>query len=210
MFAGVVILLLLALCLGVILLWMGRRGTVVGNAPTCAACGFDLTGVDYEHKLCAECGVVLDGEASLRRGRSEPNRRLIMLGATISVLAILPLISFLNLAASGGSWATLAPTRTLVWGIRETNEAAFITELDARRLAGSLTAQEERDAIDAILARQADRSAPWNPALGSFFEQSRVATAPDWHRYHAASYRVELAQPPGQEVEDQSAGGKSE
>ena len=39
MFAGVFILLLLALAAGLVLLWKGRCGTIVGNAPTCVACG---------------------------------------------------------------------------------------------------------------------------------------------------------------------------
>ncbi|MFT5423611.1 MAG: hypothetical protein ACI89L_001392 [Phycisphaerales bacterium] len=81
-------LLITITTLGFILLALGLRGRIVGDAPHCRACKFDLTGLDLSpaEAVCPECASRLAEPKAVRIGLRVRPRWLLITGLMIALL----------------------------------------------------------------------------------------------------------------------------
>lgn len=100
---------------GGVLLSAGLRGRIVGDAPHCAACGFDLTGVPGRvdgHRpksRCPECGQAITSPDQVRTGRRVRRRWMIAAGSAMLVLWPLSIAAVQIPAVSGFRWIEHKP-----------------------------------------------------------------------------------------------------
>lgn len=79
---------LLLLIAGVILTRRGLRGRLVGDRPSCRACGYDLTGRPDGVDLCSECGHDLTIPTAIQVGDRKRRPRLLASGLTCLIVSI--------------------------------------------------------------------------------------------------------------------------
>ncbi|MEO0586024.1 MAG: hypothetical protein AAF078_00130 [Planctomycetota bacterium] len=151
---------------------LGWRGRLVGSAPHCRGCGFNLTGIVVDgmasDATCPECGRGLASRHAVRIG--ERRRRWGVAG--VSGLVLLLVMGTVGLrVAAASSYATVvafAPTPVLMWVYQ--GDATARDELVKRIDAGSMS----RAATDAIvshaLAMQANAAVPWEQGWGEAIE----------------------------------------
>src|SRR3954466_10734287 len=102
----------IALLVGLWLLWRGWRGRRVGDAPSCAACGYSLVGRSSDR--CPECGADVSRPGSVVYGQRVSRRGAILAGALIAVVAGLFLIGQGSDRLGHFDWYTLRPTGYLL------------------------------------------------------------------------------------------------
>lgn len=98
--ATTVVALAMLFAVAIIMLLAGLRGRKLDEHPVCRGCGFYLVGMYPGGERCPECGKALD-ERSVRIGRRERRRALMIGGAILATAMLLPLIGLGAASASG-------------------------------------------------------------------------------------------------------------
>lgn len=159
---------------GVVLIALGWRGKRVSDAPHCANCRFDLSGLPkpIHNYQCPECGEGLGGPARVIHGRREKRWPMFLLGASC-VLIPLSLVVGVFLSARS-TLITKLPTRVVIWqtyaGV-ESTEAA-LDELIRRSATSQLRPTEFDALVDRAIARQAETSRVWFEQWGDIIEKA--------------------------------------
>ncbi len=132
----------------------GWCGTRVGDAPHCAACRFELTGLPMDTPKCPECGVVLGAPAAVAIGRHERHWRRFGIG--VGGLAIIGAIVIMGAQGAISTQRVIGvlSTPTLIeWGIERPRSpiARDAREVLEGRLAkGALTDAQQMEMWRAI------------------------------------------------------------
>lgn len=134
--------------LGLVLLALGLCGRVVGDAPHCGSCKFDLSGLDLSwrddpftetsgHPICPECALELFKPGAIQTGQRVMHRRVAIAGASILAILAGPILFWL-VASTTISPANL-PTIALEFGVKQSgsHQFEFFDELHNRRIAGT-------------------------------------------------------------------------
>lgn len=64
----------------------GFRAKQIDNHPICRRCGYDLFGLGKDHRLCPECGAVLQLARAIRIGHRTRHKPLMLIAACIAAL----------------------------------------------------------------------------------------------------------------------------
>jgi hypothetical protein len=201
---------LIMVAIGVPLLWIGIRGRRIDTCPLCRWCGFDLTGIYPDAKLCTECGAGLyakRGPKPVRLGRRKRRWPSVFVGALLTLAGS----AQLGLFVTGGlrTMNLLPLTPSWIVQSRALNPDAAIAdpalaELSSRFAAGSLSTGRIRILADRALDVQADRTRPWygssptNPGWADLFEaalKSRALSPAQLQRFASGAQFVELVVP---------------
>jgi len=109
-------------------------------------------------------------------------------GLTVA-FGFVALLAGLWLSPLGWRLNPLKPLRVLQWEVASKNpglRTAAARELVDRILAGRVNHTQLASTLTAILAEQADRSSPWDPAKGDVVEAAQthaLLTPPEWEAY---------------------------
>lgn len=163
--------------LGVFLVFVGWRGRRVNDHPTCRQCGFDLVGVLPAASMCPECGSGVRQARFVRIGQRTRVWTLIVVGAPLAILPMVPLAVTIFAAATQTEVAGYKPLGLLLWEISTLERRGVIEagrELHQRQMAGGLTGAEYDLLVETILSIQRDEVRPWTPELATILTQARM------------------------------------
>jgi hypothetical protein len=166
---GGLCVVLMVSVVGIVWAWIGRR---VDDHPLCRGCGFDLTGKPETSTQCAECGAVLSGPRAIRVGHRRRRAGMLslslvmlLLSLGVSAMVVVGMVSNIN-------WLAYEPMFLLRRQMFSTNPAtslSAVAEID-RRINSQLSKADAASLAAAILARQADMTAPWSTGWGNLME----------------------------------------
>src|SRR5688572_10990574 len=91
-----------------------------GETPHCRKCDYPLTGLT-EPSQCPECGAKLTETRAVAYGERYRRRRLAWAGATVMLLAAVPLSLVATGAARRFDWYRLRPTNWVLNDLERTN-----------------------------------------------------------------------------------------
>jgi hypothetical protein len=178
----------LALVVGTVLIFVGRRGRRMDDHPICRRCKYDLSGLPKSSERCPECGAGLKLRSAVIIGTRQ--RRVgMMVGGTMVLL--------LGLAVAGWSgdrivrdieWIRYKPLSWLVAdlesGIAATQTSAS-AELRRRIRAGDLAGSTLKPLIDRAIQSEiaaSPKASPWRGILLECFNRD-LAEADQVERY---------------------------
>lgn len=162
---------------GLLLLWLGLRGRKLNNHPVCRQCRFDLEGVYPESVTCPECGAGLKRENSVRIGVRRRYPALVVVGAVLAMMPVVPLGVIGYAALTGSDVRAYLPVGVLLWEARHGTQASaakIADELTRRAQNKTLSGSGYSSAIETALAMQADPAAPWSEAWGNFIGNAKL------------------------------------
>jgi hypothetical protein len=158
--------------LGFVLTLVGWRGRRVGDHPHCRRCEHDLHGGNGVQ--CSECGADVAQPAARRIGRRERRGRLLGIGLTLLVPTALVGLLLGGAAAGGVDWNRHKPAWWLVHDLgSDRRYLAAVAELQRRLDGDALSEQRAATMVEPLLARQGDRSRPWDLSAGVLLETLR-------------------------------------
>lgn len=198
MLPTVLVLLVVALCFGLLLLLAGWRGRRINDHPVCACCKFDLEGSYPESVTCPECGAGLKRDRGVLTG---VRRRMPLLAATGALLILTSLLPFGVVAYSavtGSDINTLKPLGFILWESRFADQARgqkLADEIMSRILSNKLDPAQYQKVIGAVLDMQADPNRAWSENWGELIERARfdgVLSKQDEARFAAQAPVFEL------------------
>lgn len=156
---------ILGVVVGLIVVLIGWRGRRVGDHPYCRRCGFDLHGKADSTTLCPECGADTTGSRAVVVGQRHARRRVVAAGLTVVLLAGVPTGLVIADRATSFTWLqyrpfgwVLADALQHLGTLNEPNAG----ELHRRYIAGSLSASQTRQLVQAALQAQGDRTQLWS------------------------------------------------
>ena len=165
----------LAAVAGVALLALGLRGRRVDDHPLCRRCGYDLTGTPADR--CPECGRDLSAARSTKTGHRRRRPGLVAGGLALLLPSLAVLAAIAYVAASGVDVQGYKPQLLLRMESRSSDPAtadAAAAELARRYDDDGLSPASVAALVDAVLAKQADPSRPWDEeAEGVLVERMR-------------------------------------
>ncbi|HEY7115310.1 MAG TPA: zinc ribbon domain-containing protein [Tepidisphaeraceae bacterium] len=180
---------LLAFVAGAVLLRFGMRGRVLDDHPVCRRCGYDLHGLSDDQAVCPECGGDLRASGAVRSGQRRRRPGLVACGVLLTAGA---LAGFAVLGRNALHVLGEDANKPLWWLMRDFRSSGparrnvILTELRKRMERGQLPSFSAREAVDRVLALQADHSIRWVRAWGNFIETARDKGFVDdtsWARY---------------------------
>jgi hypothetical protein len=176
----------LAIVIGAVVLRLGVRGRRVDDHPICRKCGFDLIGRPEGSEVCPECGADLRRPRAIRDGHRQWRRGLVAGGGVLLGLGLMFVGAGVVARVSGANLQEYNPT---FWLLREVRSHDLPVAVDAARelskrvTAGKMSQADVDAAADSILARGKNPGAKWDPALGDFIEDARLAKKLSDERY---------------------------
>jgi len=178
----------------------GRRGRRIDNHRVCAKCRYDLHGLPHEDAaLCPECGAKLTRPKATRVGNRQPRNGFLWAGVVLVLLGLVGVVGIGIPIAQGYDWLKIQPVWMLVDTAGDTNAptraAAAQQELLKRYRARELTPNHFDRIIKEALARQADRSIPWDYFWGDMVEIGRVegyVSDDQWRQFITEASAFEL------------------
>lgn len=165
---------------GLILLWLGRRGRRVGEQPVCRKCGFDLRGKPAESMRCTECGADLTAKRAVAVGAHRRWDALVLAGGLVLGLSVGGLRGWRFYERDEiVRWVPLASLYDDYMLITTASDRAF-AEIERRDAVRPLTSQE-LEPLMLRLAGEFERGAGLSFAKQQFMfaqmERDRVAPA---------------------------------
>jgi hypothetical protein len=109
-----VLVLSILLLFSISFLVRGWRGRLVGDAPHCARCRFDLSGIHPGAECCPECGAGVSNASAITIGKRVRDRRRTATGVVGISLFISGVALAYNGTLSRAGFVTVLPTTTLV------------------------------------------------------------------------------------------------
>jgi hypothetical protein len=183
------VFVLLLLVVGIMLLFRGMRGRVVGDHPICRKCGFDLFGLPKESTRCSECGTDITAKRAVRIGRRERRRMMAGAGLLLVMVSLGVIVIAISDVLQDVEWIQFEP----LWYVRKQAKDTSATVRDpalleiARRMAaGNLSDADVKTITADDLAVQANLNATWSAGRGDFIEAARKTgkiSDADWRQY---------------------------
>jgi hypothetical protein len=170
---------------GIVLLVVGVRGRRVGDDPHCAACGFNLRGLEVGTNRCPECGGETSAPEAVRRGVKRRRRTPLVAGLLLFLAAGVPLGLLGWRAGREFDWTPYEPTSWLIADVDGAGPTAPAARMQLLiRVGSDRSSQKDVDRIvDAALARQADRSKPWNATWADVIHEAAELKRLDDERF---------------------------
>jgi hypothetical protein len=188
------ILAVLALPVGVLLIFLGLRGRRVGDEIFCGGCGLKLA--DPDARKCPGCAADLSDDASVRIGRHQRQAALYLTGPVAILVGVGMFIH--GIQAANVDWNKYAPNWWLLRSVRAGQPDCsdrVLTELVLRMSIGQLSADQGRQLANQALIIQADAVRPWRTDWGVILEAAHERGLVDeaqWQRYWQQSIQQGL------------------
>lgn len=189
------------LSLGLVLVVWGRvRGRRLDRHPVCRKCGYDLFGLAQpKPSACPECGADLARKRAIRIGNRRPIKRFMLPGLMLCGMGLGFGLTVGIPVAKAYNWYRPLP----LWMVIDAAEDAADPPRAAggqdailrRHWQGKFSAEQYQKLVQLALAKQADRSIPWDPFWGDFIEHARHAghvTDEQWQQYFTEGCRFEF------------------
>ena len=144
---------LTALGVGITLYALLRRRR--GSTPHCRNCGYNLTGTVSSR--CSECGADLESPSATVIGQPVRRRLPIVVGLSILLVGLVPMIFTLSAAARNINWYEFKPAALVLRDMRAgspTTATRALRELVRRDSLGELSVHQRNKLIEACLAEQ--------------------------------------------------------
>jgi hypothetical protein len=182
---------------GAVLLWLGRRGRLVGDHPHCRACGYDLSGLGKETTSCPECGGDLAPDKATVIGRRTPRVACLWAGGLLLLFALATAVQDARMSVRAWELEANRP----VWWLRRQLKAAkpdrdrafaeLRRRLDAHELWASQTTAVARD----LIALQSDpahnSSSGWVEFIATARRRGALGDAEwRWYASQAVTYEA--------------------
>lgn len=174
-------------CGGMLLLALGLRGRRSGDTPTCARCGYNLTGLSS--RRCPECGSELRGTA-IAKGTLRRRPALITGAAVLVLIGVLAILGnatrFSPLPYLPGSWLV---------HLAQGGSLPALGELRQRHAVGGLSSTICHQLAEACLIQQAADQAPlsirqeWVDLLETL-DATQALTTEQQQKYYDQAIRI--------------------
>lgn len=196
---------------GVALAVWGKRGRRLDRHRLCSKCRYDLTGSPKEEVAnCPECGAELSRHRAVKIGNRQPRRAIFWAGVLFVAASLGGGLSIGAPAARSSNWYLLLPFSMVLEAANDVHDpgraAAGQEVLLDRHRKGALSDEQYESVVDIALARQADRSLPWDYFWGDIVEIARYegrVTDAEWRHFLTEACQWELfIQPTLREGED--------
>lgn len=175
--SSIFFILLGILVLGVLFVLAGRRGRRLNDHPQCRWCGFDLHGVYPQNVTCPECGAGLKRDKAVRMGVRKRLPVLIALGGLMIVLPLIPAGLLVYAAMTGTNLSKHMPLGVLLWQAKNTNGPGakpIADEILDRMIKKQLDAEQTKQVVNTVLARQGDPAQSWSDEWGDLIERAQL------------------------------------
>jgi hypothetical protein len=189
--AAWLIIAIVTALLGALTLALGLRGRMFPTPPRCAACRFDLSGLD-DPTRCPECGASLAAPRAILTTERRARRGPIVLASVLLLIALLNSTVHVARTFFQVDWIHFAPTGFLLSELDSPAPERACAELARRAGAKGLSAADRSRFRAALLARLEDAAATWpaalQDALWAEYESGQMSEA-ERERYELAGLR---------------------
>lgn len=162
---------------GLALVWVGLKGRMLNDHPTCRRCRFDLVGLAQPAR-CPECGAELTGHAAIRVGQRARRTGALAFGCALLLVLATAGAGVGWAQAKGYDWNKSKPVWLLVRdgeGFNDAKADAALKELLRRQNGKTLSSAQMADLRRAALRFQADTARPWRSYWGDLIEGQQIA-----------------------------------
>jgi hypothetical protein len=186
---------------GLVLLFIARRGRRIDDHPLCRRCGFDLCGLPWEIDKCSECGASLTRRRAIRIGHRQNRYGWLFLALPLILASGSCLFVQTRRFIAQTDFTPYKPVWWLMADARGGNPSR--RDLALNRLVDlwsgeQLDEKQNPQVVRLILAAQADSSRTWNPAWGQAFETAHTQekiSVEDWQTYWRQAWSLSLIVP---------------
>jgi len=155
-------------CAGLACAVRGIVGARIGDEPHCAACRYDLSGVEMESDFCPECGAAIGPAGSVVVGKRRPIWWLTLAGLLLSALGLSGVAIGVWSSTTGYDWIRARSFQSLIDPVEQgvAPNPRENQELMRRLAAGALSEVEVSRLVRAA-ASQRSSSALWLSRVGA-------------------------------------------
>jgi hypothetical protein len=185
------IVTIIAGVLGAVALLLGLRGRKLPTPPRCAACRFDLSGLENPAR-CPECGASLAAPRAILTTVRRARRGPIVLASALLLIALLTGSAHVARTVYRLDWINFAPTSFLLSELNSPAPERACAELARRAGTKALSPADRSRFRAALLTRLEDAAATWpaalQDALWAEYESGQMSEA-ERERYELAGLR---------------------